>query len=101
MEVSVSVWHSALHSASFLSGSEGELVSIRVSADPRSLEDLLECLATLAFPVNPEIYHGVPTVVEFPAWESRLYEVRDALRAFGFDPESAVLTRMVDTISAH
>jgi hypothetical protein len=88
-------------SVSSLSGSEGELVSVRVSVEPRALEDLLECLARLAFPVNPEIIHGVPTVVEFPAWETRLFEVRDALRAWSFDARSMVVKRMADTISEH
>lgn len=96
----MSVWH-AVAPSSHLIGSEGELVSVRVSVEPRSLEDLLECLASLAFPVNPEIFHGVPTVVEFPAWEARLYQVQDALRAWGFDPRAMDVNRMVDAISAH
>lgn len=96
----MSVWH-AVSSVSHLTGTEGELVSVRVSVEPRSLEELLECLASLAFPVNPEIFHGVPTVVEFPAWESRLFEVQDALRAWGFDSRIMTVNRMVDTISAH
>ena len=27
---------------------------------PRLLEDLLECLASVPFPINPQIYHGLP-----------------------------------------
>jgi hypothetical protein len=100
MEVSVSVWH-AVAPVFHLAGTEGELVSVSVAVEPRSLEELLECLASLAFPVNPEIVHGVPTVVEFPAWESKLYEVRDALRAWGFDPRNMTVNRMVDAIAAH
>lgn len=96
----MSVWH-AVSSRSSLSGSEGELVSVRVSAEPRALEEVLECLASLPFPVNPEIFHGVPTVVEFPAWEAQLYGVRDALRAWGFDPGCFEVSRMADAISAH
>ena len=91
----------AFSAASSLTGSEGELVSIRVSVEPRALEELLECLAGLAFPVNPEIFHGIPTIVEFPAWETRLYEVRDALRAWGFDVACVEVNRMADTILAH
>ena len=94
------VWH-AVSSVSSLNGSEGELVSIRVSADPRALEEVLECLAGLEFPVNPEIFHGIPTIVEFPAWEARISEVRAALRAWGFDAECVAVSRMADAISSH
>lgn len=78
-----------------LSGTEGELVSVRVSVDPRALEELLECLACLSFPINPQLYHGRPTFVEFPAFEGRLAEVRRALAAHGFDPESVSVRTMV------
>jgi hypothetical protein len=49
------------------------------------LEDVLECLASVNFPINPQIYHGLPTTVEFPAYEQHLCEVRDALRTFGLE----------------
>jgi hypothetical protein len=68
-----------------LSGSEGELVNVRVAVDPRSLEDLLETLAELSFPVNPQILHGSShTAVEFPAWAGRLSEVRRVIESHGF-----------------
>jgi len=85
--------------APFLAGSEGELVSVRISTDPRSLEDLLECLAGVSFPVNPELFHGVPTIVEFPAYERRLPEVRQALRAAGFDPAALTVSRMLEKLA--
>ena len=96
----MSVRHVA-SSEAYLSGSEGELVSVRVSVEPRALEDLLECLASLAFPVNPEIFHGVPTVVDFPAWNAQLFQVKDALRAWGFDTRCIEVNRMADAILAH
>ena len=72
-----------------LSGSEGELVSVRVSVDPRALEELLEALAGLSFPVNPQIQHGTPrTSVDFPAWHARLPEVREVLESRGFPPDA-------------
>ena len=40
-----------------LFGLEGELVLARVSVDARHLEDLLESLAALEFPVNPQLLH--------------------------------------------
>ena len=85
-----------LHS---LSGREGELVSVRVSVEPRLLEDLLESLAAVSFPINPQIYHGRPTVVEFPAYELRLEELRLLLRRSGFDSETIQIHPMLDAIS--
>ena len=38
-----------------LFGQEGELVLLRVAVEPRLLEDLLEALARLDFPVNPQL----------------------------------------------
>jgi hypothetical protein len=96
----MSVWPGAVAPAPFLTGADGELISVRISTDPRALEDLLECLSSLSFPINPELFHGVPTVVEFPAWESKLFEVRSALRAYGFDPASLQIRDMLQAISA-
>ena len=97
----MSVWHSASSNhAPFLSGSEGELVLVRVAAEPRALEELLDCLSSVPFPINPQIYHGVPTVVEFPAWENKLHYVRDALRAYGFDGGALQTRDMLEAITA-
>ena len=81
----MSVWPTITPSHPHLTGREGELVLVRVDTDPRLLEDVLECLACVPFPINPQIYHGRPTRVEFPAYEQHLYEVRDALRTFGVE----------------
>ena len=74
-----------------LSGSEGALVSISIDVDPRYLESLLEALARVSFPINPQIYHEAAlvyryadghreteavTLVEFPAYAGQLEEVR-------------------------
>ena len=70
-----------------LLGREGELVSVRISVEPKVLEDVLEALAGLDFPVNPQLYHKPALVtVEFPAWSARLDEVRRVLREHGFSP---------------
>jgi hypothetical protein len=82
-----------------LSGTEGELVSVRVNVEPRLLEDLLESLAQVSFPINPQIYHNRPTVVEFPAYESRLDELRRVLEHSGFDPSAIQVCSMLDAIS--
>lgn len=76
----MSVWQCA-PSASVLCGSEGELVSVSISVDPRDLEALLESLACIDFPINPQIYHGACTTVEFPAYAGRLQQVRTAVAA--------------------
>jgi len=94
----MSVWH-GYAAAPVLSGSDGELVSVQVSVKPRELEDLLECLAALSFPVNPEIHHGVPTTVTFPAWESSLREVTEVLKAYGFDPRALHVRAMLEEIA--
>src|SRR4051812_44440205 len=81
-----------------LSGSEGTLVSVLISVEPRKLESLLEALARVSFPINPQIYHDaavvyvfadhrheseLATVVEFPAYAGQLDEVRAAVAASG------------------
>ena len=82
-----------------LSGREGELVSVRVSVEPRLLEDLLESLAAVSFPINPQIYHGRPTIVEFPAYQLRLEELRQLLHQSGFDSGTIQIHAMIDAIS--
>ena len=80
----MSVWQCA-PSASVLCGSEGELVSVSISVAPRHLELLLETLAHIDFPINPQIYHAEVqaqasrTVVEFPAYANRLPQVQAAV----------------------
>ncbi len=84
----------------FLAGSEGELVLIRIATEPRCLEELLDCLAGLPFPVNPQLYHGVPTVVEFPAYAGKLASVSEALSLYGFDPATMRVDPMIQAITA-
>ena len=83
-----------------LSGNEGELVSVSVEVDARSLESLLEVLSQVTFPINPQIYHGAVTTVEVPAWESRLDEVRRTLSACGFDPDGLHAVSMLEKVVA-
>jgi hypothetical protein len=114
-EESMSVWPKPLAPLAPLAGSEGELIAVSIAVDPRRLETLLEAIAGLSFPINPQIYHEAAliyryadgretsedvTLVEFPAYEKRLEEVRGALAAYGFDPESARVASMLDEIHA-
>ena len=96
-----------------LSGSEGTLVSVSICVDPRHLEPLLEALAQVSFPINPQIYHDaavvyvyadhrqeteVATVVEFPAYVGQLEEVRNAVAASGTESTGIRVTGMLEDI---
>lgn len=95
----MSVWPKV--PAAPLSGSEGALVSVSIEVDSRHLESLLEALSGVDFPINPQIQHLLATsVVEFPAYEPHVPEVRRALAAFGFDPENVRTRSMWEKIAA-
>jgi hypothetical protein len=106
----MSVWPSPAAGTATLAGSEGTLVSISVHVPARDLEALLDALAHLDFPINPQIYHEASvsyvypggreeteptTLVEFPGYESRLPGVRAALAACGFAPDCLHVTDML------
>jgi hypothetical protein len=114
LEDLMGVWPAAVPVPSLSSG-EGDLVSVSIDVAPRNLEALLEALARVDFPINPQIYHDAEmvyrfsdgrekaestTLVEFPAYAGRLGGVRDALAAFGFDPGSVSVTGMWEEIHA-
>lgn len=96
----MSVWPNFTQPSPALFGSEGELVSLAISIEPRLLERLLDVLAHLEFPINPEIRHagGPVTRVEFPAWSSRVADVREAILTAGFDADSLAVTGMLQAI---
>ncbi len=96
-----------------LLGREGELVSVLVTVEPRELEDLLEALAVLDFPINPEIYHDAvivyvkrngeqsmqpSTLVEFPAYADRLVKIRAVLESYGFVGDRIAVSAILDEI---
>lgn len=69
-----------------LFGAEGQLVLLRAAVDPKFLEELLDALAQLDFPVNPELLHRQGQVlVEFPAYDRHIEEVQRALRGSGLN----------------
>jgi hypothetical protein len=83
--------------------------------EPHLLEELLEALTQVEFPINPQIYHDaalryvyadgreeiVPTtLVDFPAYSGRLPELRRVLEAYQFAPDALHVTRMLDDIHA-
>lgn len=82
----MTVLHQAPDEPPALFGRDGELISIRVSVEPRLLEELLEALAILDFPVNPQLYHhNTLAAVEFPAYSTQLEKIRSLLTRRGFD----------------
>jgi hypothetical protein len=94
----IAVKGSGTMSAHALFGSEGELVLLQVCVEPRLLEELLEVLARLDFPVNPEISHRPNSVsVEFPAWSARVDEVRKLLKQWGFSADCLSLHQALNT----
>ena len=101
----MSVWQ-CTPSATPLCGSEGELVAVSISVSPRDLEALLEGLARVDFPINPQIYHaggevsGAGTIVEFPAYAGGLAQVRATLAGAGFDPDALRVRGMLDQIQS-
>jgi hypothetical protein len=116
LEDKMSVWSTAVTATLPLLGTEGALVSVSISVEPPRLEALLDALAHLDFPINPQIYHDAgpvahaatqaathqathaETMVEFPAYEKRLPEIRGLLETCGFAPESVTATSMLDSI---
>jgi hypothetical protein len=108
----MSVWPKTT-AGPLLSGSKGALVSVSINVDPRHLESLLEALAQISFPINPQIYHDAlivyryadereereaTTLVEFPAYAGQIAEAQGALQAYGFDPATMQVTTMLDEI---
>ena len=71
-----------------LRGDQGDLISISISVDPRHLEDLLDQLSSVPFPINPELRHSGThpdqakplTRVEFPAFTDQVQDVVRALQ---------------------
>ena len=112
----MSVWPSVQPTDDFLalSGRQGELLSISVDVAARDLEDLLEALALLDFPVNPQIFHEAAvvyvfadgsqsetptTLVEFPAYDGSVRQIRDVLAACGLGDRLHV-TSMLEEMHA-
>jgi hypothetical protein len=107
----MSVW--PVNESPSLEGADGELICVRITIEPRLLEKLLDVLARLEFPINPQLYHDAATIylcadgsrlvhpatmVEFPAWTGRLPKVKDALLASGFGEECLTVKGMLDDI---
>lgn len=100
LEEPVSVWRSS-DAIPALFGSEGELISVSVSVAERDLESLLEALAEVDFPINPQIVHSNGsggTAVEFPAYSSGLDQVRMVLARHGFNERQLRVTGILEQV---
>jgi hypothetical protein len=104
LEEIMSVWSTAVSATLPLLGTEGALVSVSISVEPPRLEALLDALAHLDFPINPQICHDAgpatdpAAMVEFPAYEKRLPEIRSLLETCGFPAKSVTAKSMLDSI---
>jgi hypothetical protein len=96
----MSVWLNPASSGFNLSTNEGELLAVSIRVDPRRLEALLEALAQVPFPINPQIHHGAVTVVEFPAYRDRIADLEHVLETCGFARQSLRSTPMLEDIHA-
>jgi len=110
----MSVWPNLTGAPEPLTGSQGPLTCISIEVDSRRLEALLDTLARLPFPINPQIYHDAAvayrfadgservtdkTLVEFPAYAQQTGDVGHALEGAGFSAFDLHVTRMLDEIS--
>ena len=93
----MSVWHNPEGVVPPLVGREGELVVVSIQVEPHRLEELLDTLARVTFPVNPQLYHQ-RGIVEFPAYSSRVGEVRSAMQSSGFDPSVLRVRSMLEVL---
>ena len=82
-----------------LCGKEGDLLLVRIKVEPKLLEELLDCLANLEFPVNPQIYHSKPTIVEFPAYGPWIDTMHKSLEQKGFPRSQVSVANMLDAIA--
>jgi hypothetical protein len=96
-----------------LATAEGALVCVSLDVKPQCLETMLESLALVNFPINPQIYHDAAMLyryadgreesealklVEFPAYEAHLPEVQRAVEAYGFEPTCLHVRAMLEEI---
>ena len=58
----MSVWPNTRPLVPSLSTAEGALVSVSIHVEPHCLESLLEALALVSFPINPQIYHDAALI---------------------------------------
>jgi hypothetical protein len=76
----MSAWAKPQSQEGRLYGRDGRLLTVRVKVEANLLEELLEALAELPYPINPQIFHERHwSTVEFPCYEGWLSAVRTGL----------------------
>ena len=85
-----------------LAGRDGELIVIRITVEPRALEQLLESLAETGFHLNPQLLPNTPqgARVEFAAYESWIGPIREGLKRNGLEPVEFEATRMITKLAS-
>ena len=99
----MSSWRETSPVPKSLSSHEGELISVRAQVEARLLEALLEALAEIPYPINPEICHlagAGGSVVEFPAYATWLDEIHGALERAGFPARTLETRNMLAALQA-
>ena len=89
--------------AQSLAGRDGELVLIRITVEARLLEQLLEALAAATpYHINPELYPNTPegSLVEFPAYQSWVEPIAEAVRKAGLAPARFDTVRMTAKLAS-
>lgn len=83
----------------FLSPACGEVLAAEIHISPKHLEDLLEALASAAFPINPELDHASSPLsrVRFPVYGTQLKSLREILATAGFAPSLLEVHPALDT----
>ncbi|MBY0505241.1 MAG: hypothetical protein K2X03_15110 [Bryobacteraceae bacterium] len=75
----------------------GQLLSVRLTVEPRLLESTLEALAKADFPINPQLTHQRKTLIEFPAYRGQLKQLSALLTGL---PVEVSARNMLDEIRA-
>ena len=85
-----------------LAGRDGELLLIRITVEPRSLERLLDSLAETSYHLNPQVFPNSPqgAGVEFPAYESWIAPIGEGIRKNGLEPVEFEATRMITKLAS-
>lgn len=105
----MSVWFHAAAGSVPLGGPEGPLLLLAIPVEPRRLETLLDSLASLPFPVNPEIVHEAApagdakapcSLVTFPVYSDWIERTRGVVERAGIDPGTIRTTLMWEAIES-
>jgi hypothetical protein len=76
-----------------------DLLSVSIAVSPLEIEHLLDALARLPYPINPDLrYEEWRTRVDFPAWRSWLGDLGAMLAQEQFDSAELAFRRSLEGI---